>query len=154
MNRDELSALLGTVHGLVPQTLEGVTDEQFVAIPDGFNNNILWNVGHITHVMSSLCYRPAGLDAIVPDFYNEAYKNGSSPADWSETPSIEEAKSTLAAAGGRVQEDLKSGAMDNFNAFELFPGFKIESADQALAFNAFHLGIHIGMIMNLKKIVG
>ena len=36
--------------------------EQLNHIPDGFNNNIIWNLAHIVATQQNICYKRAGLD--------------------------------------------------------------------------------------------
>lgn len=153
MTRDEVVSMVSTGHGLLMRSIDGLSDAQLTTVPAKMKNNILWNAGHVAQVMTSLVHRPAGRDMIVPKEWAPMFKNGSSPADWAAVPNCAEVVETLKGAVPKALEDLKSGALDAYNAFDLFPGFRIASAENALIFHAFHSGIHLGMILNLKKLV-
>ncbi|WP_205896842.1 DinB family protein, partial [Pseudomonas viridiflava] len=43
--------------------------EQLNKIPDGFNNNIIWNIAHLTAAQQNLCYTRSGLLPTVTDKY-------------------------------------------------------------------------------------
>ncbi|MGH2624736.1 MAG: DinB family protein, partial [Sphingobacterium sp.] len=43
------------------ELIEDLNAEQLNQIPDGFTNNIIWNVGHMISSQQGLCYLKAGL---------------------------------------------------------------------------------------------
>jgi hypothetical protein len=43
------------------EQLDGLTTGQPNAIPTGYANNIVWNLGHLTSVVQTMCYVRAGL---------------------------------------------------------------------------------------------
>ena len=45
--------------------LEKYTLEQLNKIPDGFKNNLIWNVGHIITTQQGLIYRLSGLPVMI-----------------------------------------------------------------------------------------
>ncbi len=47
--------------------IEGLTAEQLNKIPDGYNNNIIWNLGHLICAEQSLCYFRSGQAITVDD---------------------------------------------------------------------------------------
>lgn len=59
--------------------LTGFTIEQLNKIPAGFNNNIIWNLGHLTAVQEDLCYTKSGLNMNITMEYYEKYKRDSKP---------------------------------------------------------------------------
>ena len=58
---------------------EGLTIEQLNKVPDGFNNNLVWNYAHIVASMQMLCYLRAGLPARLDEEFVHAYKIGTKP---------------------------------------------------------------------------
>ncbi|MFB0925215.1 MAG: DinB family protein, partial [Vicingaceae bacterium] len=46
-------------------------------IPIGFNNNVIWNVGHIVATQQLLCYKMAGLDMALDAAFIAKYMKGS-----------------------------------------------------------------------------
>ena len=43
--------------------------DQLNEIPSGFNNNIIWNPGHLTAAFQGVCYIRAGLKPVVNEKY-------------------------------------------------------------------------------------
>ena len=48
------------------QYLEGFTLEQLAVIPQGFRNNLLWNISHAIVTQQLYCYYNSGLPMYVP----------------------------------------------------------------------------------------
>jgi hypothetical protein len=63
----------------VLKIIDGLSIEQLNVIPKGFNNNLIWNVGHLVAVQQNLCYKQAGLPIIVDDNYFNLYKSDTKP---------------------------------------------------------------------------
>ena len=56
-----------------------LTTEQLNKVPEGYNNNIIWNLGHMIAAQQGICYKRAGVDMIVEEDFFETYKPGSKP---------------------------------------------------------------------------
>lgn len=52
---------------------------QLNKIPDGFNNNLIWNIGHIIVAQQSLVYRGSNLPMYISDDLVNLYKPGTTP---------------------------------------------------------------------------
>ncbi|PHO01645.1 damage-inducible protein DinB, partial [Rhodobacteraceae bacterium 4F10] len=52
---------------LVLKRIEGLSLEQLHIIPEGFNNNIAWNVAHLVVTQQLLHYKLSGLNCLAPD---------------------------------------------------------------------------------------
>lgn len=147
----ELAACIMVGHGALIRTTKDLSPEQLVSIPAGFKNNVLWNLGHVPTVLTTLVCKPAEMEPVVPKPYETLFKNGSSPADWTQAPDVSEVIEVFKSSVPKVCDALKAGALDHFVAFDLFPGYTIGSVEHALAFHAFHSGIHLGMVNSMKK---
>ena len=75
------------IRGYLLGSTKGLSHEQLVVVPEGFSNNILWNVGHAITDNCSMLYPPAGHEFPLPNNYLDWFAPGTSPADWVETPS-------------------------------------------------------------------
>ncbi len=60
--------------------LEKYTLEQLNTIPQGFSNNLIWNIGHIIVAQQGLVYRPSGLPMNLPEGLYAQYKPGTIPS--------------------------------------------------------------------------
>jgi hypothetical protein len=55
--------------------IQGYTLEQ-LKVPEGFNNNIIWNIAHVIVTQQILVYKLSGLPMIVTDEMVEKYRKG------------------------------------------------------------------------------
>lgn len=149
----ELAACLNVGHISLSRTVKDLSEEQLLKIPAGFKNNILWNIGHVPTIMSALVCKPTETEPVVPKHYHEWFKNGSSPADWTTQPDVKEVLEVFKASTPAIQNALLAGQLEHYQAFDLFPGYTIGSAQHALTFHCFHNGIHVGAVSALKKFV-
>jgi hypothetical protein len=44
--------------------ISGLSLEQINKVPEGFNNNIIWNLGHLVSAQQGICYSRSGLSPI------------------------------------------------------------------------------------------
>ena len=50
--------------------------EQLNKVPEGFNNNIIWNMGHLLASQESIMYKRSGLATNIEPIFINAYRNG------------------------------------------------------------------------------
>ena len=138
---------------MVLKTIDGLSMEQIHKIPDGFKNNIAWNVAHLVVTQQLLHYKLSGLNLLIPDDLIADYKKGTFPT---KTFSEEEFEEVLALFSGLPEtliEDYQAAIFENYEEYETSTGFIITSIENAIAFNNFHEGIHYGIIRALVKLV-
>lgn len=133
--------------------IEGLRDEQLLEIPAPFKNNILWNLGHILYVQYALSFNPAGVPLPLPAGFKALFMRDTSPSSWTETPSIEEVKAHLASSIDAIEETYRSGRLAGYKPFELPIPMTLSKPEDAFAMCAFHEGVHLGIIMSIKKFV-
>lgn len=153
MDRQQLFKLLGTTRGLTLQTLSDLTPAQWTTIPEGFSNNILWNAAHIAATQARLLYVLNGLPAPIADRIIQNGIRGTSPKEWTEPLTPEDVLDVLGRLVPQTIEDDAAGTFNEFKPLELRPGLTLDSFDDAIVFSIMHEGMHIGMIMQLKKLV-
>lgn len=139
------------IRGMALDTIKDLSDEQLLIIPEGFNNNILWNLAHMVVSQQHFVYYPSGNDMVVPHTMNELFARGTSPANWESTPDIAEIKGLAMSTMEQWEKDIKADKFSNFEAMNV--GFQLESADDSAIFNCFHEGWHFGVIKSLTAIV-
>ena len=54
--------------------------DQLNEIPAGFNNNLIWNLGHIIVSQQLLCYAASGITPLVEPGLIGKYKSGTRPS--------------------------------------------------------------------------
>ena len=120
-------------------------------IPQGFSNNVAWNLGHLIVVQQSLVYRLSGLEMKIPAPLYEMYKPGSRPGDALPGEELEALRALLLSTVETTLADYEAGVFSSFKPLTTSRGFHLESLEDALAFNNFHEGLHTGTIMDLAK---
>lgn len=139
---------------LLQKFIENHTLEQLNTIPDGFKNNIIWNIGHVIVTQQLLAYKLSGLAMMVTDEMVAKYQKGSTPQGNVTQEEVDAIKSLLFTTITKTQEDLENGLFQNYMEYTVSTAnFTLKSIEDAMQFNNFHEGIHIGIIMQLRKFV-
>lgn len=147
MTEEMIFTLLETVRKGTLRTAENVTADIADQLPEGHNNNIRWNLGHIAITMDQLINRPAGEDGLLPKSYAASFANGTSPNDWNdETPSLEEIMETLKEQPRQLKERYGGRLLEPLPQPFPFLGATYETVGDLVAFNYYHEGIHQGVI--------
>ena len=71
--------ILKTTRANILKAIEGISLEQLNEIPTGYNNNLIWNVGHVAVTQQLLCYAMSNLAVKLPKEVITAYRKGSKP---------------------------------------------------------------------------
>jgi hypothetical protein len=116
------------------ETLDGYTIEQVNKIPQGFNNNIIWNLGHMIASQQGICYKRAGLETVI-------------------TEEFDNIKALFFTTLDKLEEDYTAGIFNNYSPVMTRYNVELNNIDEALGFLSFHDGLHIGYIMSLRKLV-
>ncbi|MBS1521040.1 MAG: DinB family protein [Bacteroidetes bacterium] len=135
------------------KNLEGLTTEQYNKIPKGFNNNIIWNLGHMIAAQQGICYIRAGLTPHVSEDFINHYKSGSKPEGNVDAIGIEQIKSLLFSTLDQLEEDYKNDIFGGYTAWSTRYEVEMASIDDALNFLPFHEGLHSGCVNALKRLV-
>lgn len=138
---------------LTLKAIQGLSMEQVHTIPDGFKNNIAWNVAHLVVTQQLLQYRNSGLDCLVAESLIEGFRKGTSPQGAFTEEEFEEVKELLISLPETLEEDYNAGIFKDYTAYKSSTGFVMDSIESAISFNNFHEGLHLGIIMSLKKLV-
>ena len=135
------------------ELIENLTLEQLNTIPAGFNNNIIWNIGHIIVVQQMLVYNLSGLPLSISADCVARYKKGTKPTENASESEVEMLKELLFSTIKQTEIDVRNAVFKDFTDFTVMTGFVIKNANDAIAFNYYHEAIHTGVIMTLRKLV-
>jgi len=142
-----------TSRKIVSQFLDNYTVEQLNKIPEGFNNNLIWNIAHIVVTQQLLVYKFSGLPMLVSDELVQKYMKGTKPEIDANQADVEEIKALLSKTIDQTEEDYNDGIFKNFDEYPTSTGFILNTVEDAMVFNNFHEGLHIGIMMSLRKLV-
>jgi len=135
------------------ELIKDLSIEQLNKIPTGFNNNIIWNIAHLTAAQQNMCYVRSGLAVTVKEEHFSAFLSGTKPDKFIEKQEIDSIFDALLNSMDRLAADYTSGIFVEFDPWDKRYGMKLNSIEDAINFIPFHEGMHIGYIMALKKLV-
>ncbi|MBX2841352.1 MAG: DinB family protein [Flammeovirgaceae bacterium] len=120
-------------------------------IPEGFNNNLVWNFGHIIVTQQLLSYGMGGLELNLDMGIVNKFRKGSKPTSPISSEEIDFLKENLFPLVDKLEEDLEKGKFENFKTYATSYGFELNNIQDAIAFNNAHEGMHLGYMLALKR---
>ena len=135
------------------QLIDTSNQELLFKIPGGFNNNIIWQIGHCITSQQRHMYMRSGLPMYITNEFMESFKIGSSPATWKTTPDVNEVKQLLIETVDHLESDLESRLFVHYEPFELPIGFQVKNHIQALQAANYHEAEHSGRIFTYLKLL-
>ena len=138
------------------KAVANLSDEQMFAIPDGFANNIAWNIGHLIVIEQVMIYErcavPMHIDA---DAMRAMYWANTAPSDWESQPDIAALVAQLAEQPQQLADDLARGVFNDkpFAPRTSGSGISISTLDEAIHYNNYHEGMHAGTMLSLLDFV-
>lgn len=139
------------IRGMFLAGIAELSEEEVDIVPNGYKNNIRWNIGHILLIQDYMLFGPEGMKC--PPYYGAMFAPGTSPADWKKDgPSLETFVAQLKEQHVRVKEELHSRLNEPLpKPFQLGDKGTIHTYGEMMIFTLFHEGMHIGYISSLKK---
>ena len=150
---DSLLNIWKTSRKLYLGYFENYTLDQLNKVPDGFSNNLIWNIGHIIVAQQGLVYKSSSLEAYVSEELFSLYKPGTRPTGVTSQAEIDELKILLISLIEKTEIDLANGMFTIFKERMTGTGFYLASLEDALEFNNYHEGLHLGFMMSIRKFI-
>lgn len=120
-------------------------------VPEGFSNNIIWNIAHTIVTQQLLVYHLSDLPMLVSDDLVVRYKKGTKVEHDVTQEEVDLIKSLLFSPIEQTQKDYPKKIFDPYDVYVTSTNTVIASVEDAIVFNNFHEGIHLGYILALKK---
>lgn len=133
--------------------LEQYSLDELNTIPKGFNNNIIWHIGHIIATYDILCYKLCGLPLQMSEEFVEKYKKGTKPESFIEATEIEFIKEQLSAQILQSKLDYDAHKFGRCTPYTTSFGNELTSIEDILKFDLVHEGLHLGMILAMRKLI-
>ncbi|MCI9844318.1 DinB family protein [Flavobacterium pectinovorum] len=127
--------------------------EQLNKIPEGFKNNLIWNIAHCIAAQQALVYKLSGLPSIVSDEFIAKYRKGTKPEGDVSQHEVDEIRKLLSETLYQAEKDFADKIFINYTEYTTSMGFTLRNIEDALSFNNYHEGNHTGIIMSLRKFV-
>jgi hypothetical protein len=125
-------------------------------VPKGFNNNLIWNFGHILVTQQALCYRLPKLKmplTISEEFFRK-YMRGTKPEGFVDAAEVAFIEEELLLTLETMEKHYHEGFFKDYQPYNLRPTLVFPDIDDAIAFNATHESMHYGTALAIKKLVG
>lgn len=138
------------------KVMENITEELADITPDGFNNNIRWNLGHIYFVLEVFAFERNNMPTKLPEDFAVLFAPGTSPADWKgkPLPSLSELTLLLQEQQGRIKATLEGSLPETaHNPLVTKSGLNLETVGEFLNFNLYHEGVHFSTIKLYKRLL-
>ncbi len=131
--------------------LQDLPLEELNRIPEGFNNNIFWNIAHCVATQQILVYKRSGSTPMVSEEFILTYKKGTRPEKEATKDDVDQVSRLLFSTLEKTQEDLSNGIFKEYEEYTTSTKTVIKNAENAIEFNNFHEGIHLGYILALRR---
>jgi len=138
---------------LLLNIIEPLNIDQLNKIPNGFKNNIVWNVAHLLVTQQLLCYKLSGLDCLVSNELIENFQKGSAPNYKVSETEFAKIKEQFLQLPIQLNADYEKEIFKNYHEYTTSVKVTITSIEDAIDFNLFHEGIHLGVVLQLLKFV-
>lgn len=142
-----------TIREIFLKILDNHSLEQLNKIPEGFKNNVIWNVAHCISSQQVLVYKLSGLPTLVSVEFIEKYKKGTKPEGDVSQAELDEIRELLFVTLDQTEKDYADNVFSHYTLYKTSMGFDLENVQDALDFVNYHEGIHTGIIMSLQKFI-
>jgi hypothetical protein len=122
--------------------------------PEGFRNTLWWNFAHIISIQQTLMYTFSGLPARMDAGWIDTYKKGTIPGEIPSTEEIAQLPSRLVETAIWAVEDYENNLFKNYEEYTTSNKVTLSSVEDAINFNNFHEGLHLGVILSQMKVLG
>ena len=133
--------------------LENYTLEQLNTIPDGLRNNLIWNIAHIIVSQQRLAYLLSGNETLISEEFTNKYVNGTIPDGNATQEEVDKIKRLLFSTIDQTVLDYEKGKFDNYTETQTRTGFLLTNIEEAMLFNHYHEGVHLGFMMKIKRFI-
>ncbi|RTE54570.1 DinB family protein [Arenibacter aquaticus] len=135
------------------QILKDTPKEQLLAVPDGFRNNIWWNIAHVLVTEQLLVYKLGGQPMRLDGTLVDKYKKGTQPGGAPTEEELQEVAELLLSTVDWMREDYGKGIFNGYNEYTTSANVTLKSVEDAIMFNVYHQGLHLGTIISLLKVL-
>ena len=135
------------------QLIDGLSIEEINIVPAGFNNNIIWNFGHVIVSQQLLCYKLSGLPLKIDESYVSKYSKGTRPEIFFDITELEFLKQQSAFLIDELLRDLERGLFKNFAPYVTSFNVTLLNVDDAIKLLTMHEGLHLGYAMAIKRLI-
>ena len=146
-----IEALRQTRHNIL-KTVETYSIDEMNVVPEGFNNSLLWNLGHVWVTQKMLHYGLSGLSLNIDDELVNQFRKGSKAIVWTED-TLSTIKSDFLQSVDMLERDLSAKIFKEFRKYRTSYNVELTSLEDALWFNNMHEAMHLGYMLAMRKCI-
>ena len=135
------------------ELIDGFNMDQMNKIPVGFNNNLVWNIAHLIVTQQLLCYKFSELPMKIETSMVETYIKGTKPSFIVEETEFELIKKRFIDLPEKFQVDYQNDIFKKYLPYTTSLNVELQDIESAIAFVNFHEGIHLGVILSIRKLI-
>ncbi len=136
---------------LLESFIENHTLEELNKVPEGFNNNIIWNIAHTIVTQQLLVYNLSGRPMLLSEEMVAAYRKGTKTERDLSQDEVNVVKGLLFSTIEKTKEDYDNNFFQSYTEYTVSTKSTLSNVEEAIDFNNFHEGIHFGYILALRK---
>ncbi|MGR7812942.1 DinB family protein [Lacinutrix undariae] len=133
--------------------IENFSLEELNKVPAGFSNNMIWNIAHVIVTQQLLVYKLSGLPANVSEELIAEFRKGTKTERDLTQAEVDDIKDLLFSTVGKLKEDYANKIFKDYTPYTVSTKSTLSNVEEAIVFNNFHEGIHLGYILALKKMI-
>lgn len=127
--------------------------EQLNTVPERFNNNIAWNMGHALVSQQLLCYSRTGNDLLIDPELVPRYRRGSKPEEPIVQEELDYIKAKMKETAGQLMEHYQSGHFKDYDTYTTQYRMALNQIEDAIIFNNVHEAMHLHAVLTLARFV-
>tara|TARA_B110000093_G_scaffold108102_1_gene116164 strand:- start:533 stop:1000 length:468 start_codon:yes stop_codon:yes gene_type:complete len=136
---------------LLLKFLDKFSLNQLNTIPKGYRNSIFWNIAHTVVTQQLLTYGLSNQPLLIEDDLVKNYKKGTVTVYKATEKEMANVKSLLFSTLDQTRIDYDNGYFKNYTPYTTSLKITLSSIEEAISFNMFHEGIHLGYILAMKN---
>jgi len=125
--------------------------DQLNVVPKGYRNSIYWNIAHVVVTQQLLVYKLSGIPMLIEIDMVDAFRKGTKTERGATQREVDYLKSLLFPTIEQTQRDYASGIFKTYNQYTVSTNSTLTCVEEAIEFNNFHEGIHMGYILAMKN---
>ncbi|MBA4168613.1 MAG: DinB family protein [Chitinophagaceae bacterium] len=127
--------------------------EEMNAVPKGFKNNLVWNLGHVVSSQQTLCYALSEVQPRVEPFFIETYKPTTAPGEFVAQEEILRIRELAEATIPQLSADYHAGMFKTYSGRQTRYGVLLSNIDEAIAYISTHETLHFGYAKAMLKLL-
>lgn len=131
--------------------LQNTSEKDLLTIPDGFNNNIYWNIAHCIAQQQLLCYYLSGNQFRIDKYWVETYKKGTFANVDVKQSEMEDLAYLLIETSKILMKDFDNDFFPDYTPYSTSFGIDLKNIQDAIVFNNMHESLHYGYILSQKR---